>query len=262
VRRLPVALPAGGWVPLEEVAGVAIRSGASRIYREEGERYIAVTFSVRGPDLGSAVADAQARVRRLVPRPDGYQFEWGGEFESAERAANRLAVVIPLAVGVVFVLLFLMFRRIRDGLIVLGTVLVASPLGGLFALWITGTNLSVSSGVGFLALFGVSVQTGVILVSYMNDLRRRGADPGEAAVQAADLRLRPVLMTALVASLGLLPAALSTDIGSDSQRPLAIVVVGGLLGSLALSLFLIPAFYRRFAGPVPAPEPSGNPPAA
>ncbi len=250
VRRLLIPIADGRVVPLGQVADISIVGGVSKIFREENRRYIAVKFGVRDRDLGSTVADAQAMVAKNVRIPGGYEVSWGGEFESARRAGKRLAIVIPATFVLIFVLLFFMFGRPREALIILGNVLLTSPVGGLAALVVTHTNFSVSSGVGFLALFGVSVQTGVILVAYINELRAEGADLDHAIGRAADLRLRPIMMTALVATLGLLPAAVSTGIGSDSQKPLAIVVVGGLVSSLALSLFLLPMLYRLFPPPV------------
>jgi cobalt-zinc-cadmium resistance protein CzcA len=249
IRRLPVPTDSGHTIPLGEIATVEIQAGASRIYRENGRRYIAIKFSVRERDLGSTVAEAQARVDAAVTVPEGYNVAWGGEFESAQRAGRRLSIVIPLTILTIFVLLFAMFRRPREALIILGNVLITSPFGGLAALLLTHTNLSVSAGVGFLALFGVSVQTGVILVAYVNELRAEGLDLDSAIRKAVDMRLRPIMMTALVATLGLLPAALSNGIGSDSQKPLAIVVVGGLLSSLSLSLFVLPLLCKLFGGP-------------
>lgn len=250
IARLPVPTEAGHAVPLAEVAKLRIQGGASRIYREDGQRYLALKFSVRDRDLGSTVAEARARVQRAVRIPEGYSVVWGGEFESAQRAGKRLSFVIPATIALIFALLFTMFRRSHEAALILANVLVTSPFGGLLALLATKTNLSVSAGVGFLALFGVSVQTGVILVSYINEVRARGVPLEEAIVHAADLRLRPIMMTALVATLGLLPAAVSHGIGSDSQKPIAIVVVGGLISSLALSLFTLPLLYRIFAPPV------------
>jgi len=260
VRRLLIPLTDGHTVPLGQVADITIVGGVSRIFREANRRYIAVKFGVRDRDLGSTVADAQAIVAKNVHIAPGYEVSWGGEFESARRAGKRLAIVIPATVVLIFVLLFAMFGRPREALIILGNVLLTSPVGGLAALLFTGTNFSVSSGVGFLALFGVSVQTGVILVAYIDELRVDGLGIDAAIEKAADLRLRPIMMTALVATLGLLPAAISSGIGSDSQKPLAIVVVGGLISSLALSLVLLPMLYRVFAPPVRIPaRPSGAP---
>ncbi|MFT3924882.1 MAG: CusA/CzcA family heavy metal efflux RND transporter [Myxococcales bacterium] len=255
IARLPVPTGDGNVVPLAEVAKLKIRGGASRIYRENGRRYVAIKFSVRGRDLGSTVADAQKKVARAVTEPPGYEIVWGGEFESAQRAGRRLSIVIPLTVVLIFMLLFVMFRRAHEAALILGNVLVTSPVGGLAALLLTGTNFSVSAGVGFLALFGVSVQTGVILISYINELRAEGMSVDQAIEQGVDLRLRPMMMTALVATLGLLPAALSHGIGSDSQKPIAIVVVGGLISSLALSLFSLPLLYKVFAPKAPGVVP-------
>jgi cobalt-zinc-cadmium resistance protein CzcA len=250
VRRLLIPTRDGHTVPLGQVAEITIVGGVSKIFREGNRRYIAVKFGVRDRDLGSTVADAQALVTKNVHIPPGYEVSWGGEFESARRAGKRLGLVIPATILLIFVLLFAMFGRPREAILILANVLLTSPVGGLAALLATGTNFSVSSGVGFLALFGVSVQTGVILVAYINELRADGCELERAIERAADLRLRPIMMTALVATLGLLPAAVSTGIGSDSQKPLAIVVVGGLLSSLGLSLFLLPMLYRLFAPPV------------
>ncbi len=247
VRALLIPLPEGRTVPLGQVADVSIVAGASRIFREGNRRYIAIKFGVRDRDLGSTVDEAQAAVAKAVKVPAGYHVTWGGEFESARRAGKRLGLVIPGTIVLIFVLLFAMFRRPREALVILGNVLITAPVGGIAALLVTGTNFSVSSGVGFLALFGVSVQTGVILVAYINELRAEGLPIDDAIRKAADMRLRPIMMTALVATLGLLPAAVSSGIGSDSQKPLAIVVVGGLMSSLALSLYLLPMLYRLFA---------------
>ena len=247
IRRLPVPLKDGVTIPLAMVADVTVQGGASRIFREANRRYIAIKFSVRDRDLGSAVDEAQRAVETAVKLPSGYSMSWAGEFESARRAGKRLAIVIPATVLVIFGILLVMFRRMRESSIILVNVLLTSPFGGLAALLLTNTSFSVSSGVGFLALFGVSVQTGVILIAYINELRAEGLHLDEAILRAADLRLRPVTMTALVATLGLLPAALSTGIGSDSQKPLAIVVVGGLVSSLALSLGMLPLLYKLFA---------------
>jgi heavy metal efflux system protein len=178
--------------------------------------------------------------------PSGYTIDWAGEYESQKRSQRRLMIVLPVTIVAIFVILYAMFKSIKWALLIL-TNLAMAPIGGLLALLITGSNLSVSSGVGFLALLGVSVQTGIIMVEYINQLRARGYTIEEAAVEGAVLRLRPIMMTMLVATLGLLPAALSHDIGSDSQRPFAIVIVGGLLGTLPLSIFLLPTLYAWFA---------------
>ncbi|MBX3185570.1 MAG: efflux RND transporter permease subunit [Labilithrix sp.] len=254
IRNLLIPLPGGSAVPLSQVADVTVVGGASRIHRENNRRYIAIKFGVRDRDLGGAVDEAQANVAASVRVPEGYTVTWGGEFESARRAERRLAIVIPATLVLIFLLLFVMFGRPREALVVLANVLITSPVGGLLALLVTKTSFSVSAGVGFLALFGVSVQTGVILVSHIGIARARGLALDEAIVHAADLRLRPIMMTALVATLGLVPAAISTGIGSDSQKPLAIVVVGGLFSSLTLSLFVLPVLYKWLA-PRTAPLP-------
>jgi cobalt-zinc-cadmium resistance protein CzcA len=189
--------------------------------------------------------------------PRGYHIDWAGEYESEKRAEARLLVIVPLTLLLIFGILYTMFRSLKWAMLILANVAMA-PIGGLLALLITGTHFSVSSGVGFLALFGVSVQTGVIMLEYINQLRVGGHTIEDAAIDGAVLRLRPIMMTMLVATLGLLPAALSRGIGSDSQRPFAIVIVGGLVGALLLSIFLLPTLYVWFAGDgdrLPEPEP-------
>jgi heavy metal efflux system protein len=219
---------------------------------------VAVTFNVRGRDLGTTVEDAIKQINQKVKLPAGYRVEWSGEYESQKRAEARLAIVVPLTILVIFIILYAMFRSFKWSLLILLNVGMAR-IGGLVALLLTGTYLSVSSGIGMLALFGVSVQTGVIMVEYINQLRARGHAIVDAAVEGAVLRLRPILMTMLVATLGLLPAALSHEIGSDSQRPFAIVIVGGLISDLVLSIFLLPTFYVWMASDQDKlPEPEGS----
>jgi cobalt-zinc-cadmium resistance protein CzcA len=209
---------------------------------------------VRGRDLGSSVQEAIARVEQNVKLPQGYHLEWAGEYESQKRADKRMAIVVPVTVLVIFLILYTMFRSFKWAMLILVSVVMAS-IGGPLALFFTRTNFSVSSAVGFLALFGVSVETGVIMIEFINQLRarRRGMEESsrehilEAAVEGSVLRLRPVMMTMLVATLGLLPAALSHAIGSDSQRPFAIVIVGGLLANLVIGIFLLPALYVWWA---------------
>ena len=233
-----------------------VRDGAYDIYREGNSRYVSVTFNVRGRDLNSSVEDAMAQISRKVKLPPGYHLDWSGEYESAKRASARLAVIVPLTVLVIFVLLYTMFRSAKWALLIL-TVVTMAPIGGLLALLLTGTHFSVSSGIGFLALFGVSVQTGVIMLEYINQLRARGYTVVDAAIEGAVLRLRPIMMTMLVATFGLVPAALSHAIGSDSQRPFAIVIVGGLIAALAMSLVLLPTLYvwiARDGDILPEPE--------
>jgi cobalt-zinc-cadmium resistance protein CzcA len=229
------------------LAAVDVRDGASEIYREENSRYVAIKYSVRGRDLGSAVEEAMKLVGDKVKLLPGYHIDWAGEYESQKRSQRRLMIIVPITILVIFIILYAMFNSSKWALLILANVCVA-PIGGMIALLITGTHFSVSSGVGFLALFGVSVETGVIMLEYINQLRGQGLSIEAAAIEGAVLRLRPIMMTMLVATLGLLPAALSHDIGSDSQRPFAIVIVGGLLAALLMSIFLLPALYVWTAG--------------
>jgi cobalt-zinc-cadmium resistance protein CzcA len=242
IRNIRLLSPTGERVSLGQLAQVDAVDGASEIYREANSRYVAIKYSVRGRDLGSAVEEAMKVVERRVKLPIGYHMQWAGEYESQKRSQKRLLIVVPLNLLAIFVILYTMFSSSKWAGLIVANVAIA-PIGGLLALLITGTHLSVSSGVGFLALFGVSVETGVIMLEYINQLRASGHSIEDAAIEGAVLRLRPIMMTMLVASLGLLPAALSHGIGSDSQRPFAIVIVGGLIGTLLLSIFLLPALY-------------------
>ena len=248
IRDIRLLAPSGERVSLGQLCDVAIRDGASEIYREGNQRYVAIKYGVRGRDLGSTVEEAIASVTKGVKLPPGYRLEWAGEYESAQRSQKRLALIIPLTLLVIFLILYSMFSSVKWASLILITVAMA-PIGGILALYLTRTNFSVSSGVGFLALFGVSVQTGVIMLEYINQLRARGLSVLDAVQQGAVLRFRPILMTMLVASLGLVPAATSHGIGSDSQRPFAIVIVGGLMAVLVMSIFLLPALYIWFARP-------------
>ena len=207
IESVRLVSPTGERVSLAQLTKVAVKDGAYDIYREGNTRYVAVTFSVRGRDLGTTVEDAIKRINQRVKLPPGYRVEWSGEYESQKRAEARLAVVVPLTILVIFIILYTMFRSYKWALLILLNVGLAR-IGGLLALLVTGTYLSVSSGVGMLALFGVSVQTGVIMVEYINQLRARGHSVVDSAVEGAVLRLRPIMMTMLVATLGLLPAAL------------------------------------------------------
>jgi cobalt-zinc-cadmium resistance protein CzcA len=242
IENIRLLSPAGERVSLAQLASVAVKDGAYDIYREGNSRFVAVTFNVRGRDLGSTVEEAIRKIDAGVKLPPGYHVGWSGEYESEKRAQARLTLIVPLTVLVIFIILYTMFGSFKWSLLILLNVALA-PIGGLMALLLTGTYLSVSSGIGMLALFGVSVQIGVIMIEYINQLRARGHSIVDAAVEGAVLRLRPIMMTMLVATLGLLPAAMSHDIGSDSQRPFAIVIVGGLLSDLLLSIVLIPTFY-------------------
>jgi len=256
IENVRLVSPTGERVALAQLAHISVRDGASQISREENSRYVAIKYSVRGRDLGSAVEEAMKLVGAQVKLPVGYHIDWAGEYESQKRSQRRLSIVVPITLLVIFIILYTMFGSAKWAGLILANVAIA-PIGGLLALLITGTHLSVSSGVGFLALFGVSVETGVIMLEYINQLRASGHSIEDAAIEGAVLRLRPIMMTMLVATLGLLPAALSRGIGSDSQRPFAIVIVGGLLGALLLSIFLLPTLYvwvARNGDKLPAPE--------
>jgi cobalt-zinc-cadmium resistance protein CzcA len=246
IEKIRLLSPSGERVSLAQLTKVSVSDGGSEIYRESNSRYVAVKYSVRGRDLGSTVEEAIKKVNAGVKLPPGFTYDWAGEYESQKRAQRRLMFVLPLTILVIFIILYTMFKSMKWALLIMINVAMA-PFGGLLALLATGTNLSVSSGVGFLALFGVSVQTGVIMLEYINQLRAKGYTIEESAAEGAVLRLRPIMMTMLVATLGLLPAALSHGIGSDSQRPFAIVIVGGLIFGLMMGIFLLPTLYVWFA---------------
>ncbi len=256
IEKIRLLSPTGERVSLAQLTKSNVSDGGSEIYREANSRYVAIKFSVRGRDLGSTVEEAIQKVNAAVKLPAGYTIDWAGEYESEKRSQRRLMIVLPVTIAAIFVILYAMFTSVKWALLILTNVAMA-PLGGLLALLVTHTNLSVSSGVGFLALFGVSVQTGIIMVEYINQLRARGYTIDQSAIEGAVLRLRPIMMTMLVATLGLLPAALSHGIGSDSQRPFAIVIVGGLISNLMIGIFLLPSLYAWFArdgDQLPAPD--------
>jgi cobalt-zinc-cadmium resistance protein CzcA len=258
IQNIRLLSPSGERVSLAQLTKVQVKDGAYDIYREANSRYVAIRFEVRDRDLGTTVREAIDKINQKVKLPRGYRLQWAGEYESEQRAEARLLVIVPLTILLIFVILYTMFRSFKWALLILANVAMAR-VGGLLALLVTGTYFSVSSGVGFLALFGVSVQTGVIMLEYINQLRARGYTIPEAAVEGAILRLRPIMMTMLVATFGLLPAAMSHAIGSDSQRPFAIAIVGGLIADLALSIFLLPTLYvwiARDGDKLPEPEAS------
>jgi heavy metal efflux system protein len=247
IRSIRLLSPSGERVSLAQLSDIREADEGSEIYRENNQRYVAIKYSVRGRALGDAVREAIDKVDAQVKLPRGYRIGWEGEYQSEVRAEKRMAIIVPITVLLIFIILYSMYRSFKWALLILATVAMAR-IGGLLALLITGTNFSVSSGVGFLALFGVSVQTGVIMLEYINQLRARRYSIEDAAVEGAVLRLRPIMMTMLVATLGLLPAAVSHAIGSDSQRPFAIVIVGGLISDLVMSIFLLPTIYVWVAG--------------
>jgi len=247
IRSLLVTTPDGQNLPLGQFCDIRVDNGASFIYRESNARYIGVQFSVEGRDLASAIGQARDEVARQVKLPAGYWFDWGGEYKDYLAARAQMMFIMPVTLVVILLILFALYGNLKFPLIIVFSVLVTAPVGGLIALKLTGTNFSVSSGLGFVALMGVAVQTSVILYSFVNKLRLEGKDILTATHEASLLRLRPIMMTALVACFGLLPAAMSTGIGSDSQKPFAIVVVGGLISRLALSIFMAPALYALVA---------------
>jgi heavy metal efflux system protein len=247
IQNIRLVSPSGARVSLAQLCKISVTDGASEVYREGNRRYVAIKYSVRGRDLGSTVEEAIKKVNDQIKLPPGYTIDWEGEYKSQQRANARLLIVLPITILIIFVILYTMFKSFKWAALIMATVAIA-PIGGLIALWFTGTNFSVSSGVGFLALFGVSVQTGVIMLEYINQLRARRYSVEDAAIEGPVLRLRPIMMTMMVATLGLLPAALSHAIGSDSQRPFAIVIVGGLIAALIMSVFLLPTLYVWVAG--------------
>jgi heavy metal efflux system protein len=256
IDNIRLLSPSGERVSLAQLCTVKEQDEGSEIYRENNQRYVAIKYSVRNRALGDAVREAIDKVNAQVKLPRGYHLGWEGEYQSEVRAEARMLIIVPLTVLLIFIILYVMYKSVKWALVILATVAMAR-IGGLLALLITHTNFSVSSSVGFLALFGVSVQTGVIMLEYINQLRARGHSIEESAVEGAVLRLRPIMMTMLVATLGLLPAAMSHGIGSDSQRPFAIVIVGGLISDLVMSIFLLPTLYVWLAGPndvLPVPE--------
>jgi len=246
IEKIRLLAPTGERVSLGQLTKISVTDGGSEIYRESNSRYVAIKYSVRDRDLGSTVEEAMKTVKKKVKLPPGYTIDWSGEYENQKRSERRLLLVLPLTILVIFIILYTMFKSMKWALLIMTNVALAR-LGGLLALYLTHTHFSVSSGVGFLALFGVSVQTGVIMLEYINQLRAKGYSIEDSAVEGAVLRLRPIMMTMLVATFGLLPAALSHGIGSDSQRPFAIVIVGGLISDLVMSIFLLPTLYAWFA---------------
>jgi len=247
IGDIPVATPGGQQIPLKELADIKVQNGASFIYRENDSRYIGVQFAVAGRDLAGAVGDAIHQVARDVRLPQGYRLAWGGEYKEYTASRAQMRVILPLTVLLIFGLLFVLYGNFKFPLITVVGVLLSAPFGAILAMWLTGTAFSVSSGIGFIVLFGVSVLTGVVYISCVNELRLGGMDITRALHEAAVLRLRPIMMTALVAALGLLPAAIATGVGTDSQRPFALVIVAGMASRLVIGIFLMPALYKLVA---------------
>jgi cobalt-zinc-cadmium resistance protein CzcA len=249
IGNILVATPGGQHIPLKELADISVTKGASFIYRENNSRFVGVQFSVEGRDLAGAVQDAMRQVSDKVRLPQGYRLDWGGEYSEYTASRAQMGVIVPVTLLLIFMLLFVLYKNLKFPFITIVGVLLSAPVGGILALWLTGTTFSVSSAIGFLALFGVSVQTAIVYISYVNELRLAGTPLAEAIHEGALLRLRPIMMTALVAALGLLPAALATGVGTDTQRPFALVIVSGLLACLAINIFLMPALYALVARP-------------
>jgi cobalt-zinc-cadmium resistance protein CzcA len=249
IGSILVATPGGQQIPLREFADISVTSGAAFIYRENNSRYIGVQFSVEGRSLAAAVEDAIKQVNQKVTLPRGYRADWGGDYTEYTASRDQLKLILPLTLFLIFMLLFTLYQNFKFPFITIAGVILSAPVGGILALWLTGTPFSVSSGIGFLALFGVSVQTAVVYISYVNELRGNGMPLADAVREGAVLRLRPIMMTALVAAVGLLPAALATGVGTDSQRPFALVIVAGLFTRLLISVFLMPALYAIAARP-------------
>jgi cobalt-zinc-cadmium resistance protein CzcA len=249
VRTIPVAYQTSAgttaYIPLSELADISLDSGASYIYHETTQRYIPIKFSVRGRDLGSTVADAQRRIAENIHLPTGYRIVWAGEFEDLQTAKKRLAVFVPMSLALILVLLYSLFNSVRDSLLALAGIPFAVA-GGVLALFITGLPFSVSAAIGFISLMGVSVMNGILVLTYFNELHMQGMGPFDAMERAAEKRMRPMLMTALSACIGLVPAALSHGIGSQVQRPLATVVVGGMLVGPLMLLMVVPALQLVF----------------
>jgi len=248
MRAIRLRAPAGEEVSLEQVADIAVTRGPEKIERDEGQRRVVVMSNVRGRDLGSFVDEVRSQIVRNVTLPAGYYIEYGGQFENQQRATQRLMVIVPLVVAVIFVLLYITFNSVGQAMLVIGNIPFAL-VGGIAALWLRDMNLNLSASVGFIALFGVAMLNGVVLVSSINQLRAAGSTAYEAVLAGATRRLRPVLMTAAVAGFGFIPMAVATSTGAEVQRPLASVVIGGLISSTVLTLVLLPVLYEWVFGP-------------
>jgi cobalt-zinc-cadmium resistance protein CzcA len=246
IRHLLIAAPGGAKVPLDQLATIEEFVGPRQITRENNQRFITVQTNVRGRDIGSFVAEGQQNIAEKVQMPPGYLINWGGQFELQQQANKRLSLVVPVTLLIILFLLFMNFNSLKNTFLILLNIPLAL-VGGIVGLWLTGQNLSVPSSVGFIALFGIALENGMVLVTYLNQLLRDGVEINEASIKGACLRLRPVLMTAITTALGLIPLLFSSGTGSEVQRPLATVVVGGLVTSTVLTLLVIPALYKWFS---------------
>jgi heavy metal efflux system protein len=259
VGNIKVAGGNGGnaYLPLSELATITLDTGASYIYRESTQRYIPIKFSVRGRDLGGTVAEAQERIAKNVKLPTGYRIVWAGEFEDLQLAKQRLAIIVPISLALIMVLLYGLFNSLRDSMLALAGIPFAIA-GGIVALYVADLDFSVSAAIGFVSLFGVSVMDGILMLTYYNEVRSTGMGTVDAMFHAAEQRMRPMLMTALSACIGLLPAAVSSGIGSQVQRPLATVVVGGMFLGPIMLLVVVPALRMLFLGRDHDPQPSAQ----
>jgi cobalt-zinc-cadmium resistance protein CzcA len=253
VGDLPIALPNGGSIPLGSIANIEVRQGAARVGREAGGRVVAVKANLLGRDQGSFVAEAMEKVKAAVTLPPGYTMTWGGQFENQQRAIKRLKVIVPVSILMIFVLLFWAFKSMRKALLVI-LMVPFTLIGGLAGLGLAGLHMSVSAAVGFIAVAGISVQNGVIMVEQFMEGMRKGQGLAESVMEGAIARLRPILMTAMMAGIGLLPAALSHGIGSETQRPFAVVIVGGIVSATLFTLLLLPLLFPIFAEEVNVAE--------
>jgi cobalt-zinc-cadmium resistance protein CzcA len=245
IGNLKVADPSGRLIPLSQLADLVVENGPAQISRENGHRRIAIETNVRGRDLGSFVADVQAALADQVKLPPGYYLEYGGQFENLQRASQRLSVVVPIALLIIFILLYTTFNALRPAVLIYLNIPIAAT-GGIFALFLRDMSFSISAGVGFIALFGVAVMNGLVLLSHIDELRRGGLPLREATLRGSMEKMRAMIMAPLVAGLGFLPMALSTSAGAEVQQPLATVVIGGLITSTALTLLVLPSLYARF----------------
>ena len=243
IRSIPLQTASGAIVPLSRVADISVAEGYSFVRREQLQRYAVIQMDVRGRDVDGFVKDAEAAIAQQVKLPPGYWIEWGGAFENQQRALQRLSIIVPLTIFFIFVLLYTAFNSMKYATLIIANVPFAA-IGGIVSLFISGQYLSVPSAIGFIAVFGVAMLNGIVLVSFINELREKGLSIGEAVRRGAELRLRPVMMTASVAILGLIPMLLSAGVGAETQRPLATVVVGGLITSTLLTLVLLPVIYE------------------
>jgi heavy metal efflux system protein len=262
IREILIPSPSGALIPLGQLAKVEVSQGPAQISREMAQRRIVIECNVTGRDMGSFVREAKQKIDKAVKLPPGYVMTWGGQFENQQRAMKRFSIVVPITIASIFLLLFSSFNSVKQALLIIMNIPFAL-IGGILALIIGQFNLSVSASVGFIALFGVAVLNGVVMVSYFNELRREGMNVELAVVKGAVLRLRPVLITASVAALGLIPLLFATGPGSEIQKPLAAVVIGGLISSTLLTLFILPTLYNVFERatrpePRPLPDPAST----